>query len=133
MKILLDTNAYSAAVRGDKRVIRRIRDAETIYLSMVVIGELLAGFRHGRREAMNRERLSFFLEDPDVKPLPILYETAEHFAGIWSELRSKGRPIPTNDMWIAAHARQVGAELLTFDRHFGEVGGLLWSHLGSEG
>lgn len=125
MKVLLDSNAYTALCRGDERVAERIRDAETVYLSMVVIGELLAGFRHGTREAENRERLSEFLADPAFEELPVSRETTEHFAAIWSELRAKGCPIPTNDIWIASHARQTGGELITFDRHFREVSGLL--------
>lgn len=124
VRILLDTNAYSALRRGDERIADSVRGAETVYFSMVVVAELLAGFRHGRRPAENRAKLAEFLADPAAEELPVTRETAEHFAAIWAELRSKGRPIPTNDIWIASHARQTGAELVTFDGHFREVAGL---------
>lgn len=124
MKIALDTNAYSALCRGDERVAGPLRSSEAVYLPMVVIGELLAGFSGGNREIENRDRLGQFLADPNIEPLAVTRQTAEHFAGIWNELKIKGRPIPTNDMWIAAHIRQVGAELITFDKHFREISGL---------
>jgi tRNA(fMet)-specific endonuclease VapC len=53
--------------------------------------------------------------------------TADRFARIAAALRVKGRPIPTNDIWVAAHAMETGAELLSFDSHFAEVEGLAWT------
>ena len=53
--------------------------------------------------------------------------TADRFGRIAAALREKGRPIPTNDVWIAAHAMESGAELITYDRHFGFIDGLVWT------
>jgi predicted nucleic acid-binding protein len=126
MTILLDTNAYTALLQGHCEVASRVRSASRVLFSMVVIGELLAGFRHGSRRQENLRMLDEFLHNPRFETVPVTRASAERFALIWRELRRKGRPIPTNDIWIAAHAMETGAELISFDRHFGEVSGLLW-------
>ncbi len=63
---------------------------------------------------------------PHFDTVPVTWASAERFALIWSELRAKGKPVPTNDIWIAGHAMEAGAELVSFDLHFGEIAGLLW-------
>ncbi len=125
---LLDTNAYVAMAKGDARVAGLIREAEEVVLSMVVVGELLYGFRHGSRRARNVELLDDFLAQPVVAVKDVTRATAEWFAEISTGLRRKGHPIPTNDVWIAAHAFETGSELITFDRHFSQVPGLLLRH-----
>ncbi len=125
MKRLLDTNAYVAMSRGEPGVVRLIREAEEIVISMVVVGELLYGFRHGSRQARNVAELDDFLAQPVVSLWPVSRSTAEWFAQISTALRKAGTPIPTNDAWIAAHAFETGSELVTFDRHFEKVAGLL--------
>ncbi len=57
--------------------------------------------------------------------------TADRFGRISAALRRKGRSIPTNDVWIAAHTLESGAELLSFDDHFAAIDGLVWTHLGA--
>ncbi len=56
--------------------------------------------------------------------------TADRFGRIAAALRTKDRPIPTNDIWIAAHTMESGADLLSYDRHFSAVDGLAWVPLG---
>ena len=56
--------------------------------------------------------------------LPITAQTADSYALVYSNLRRTGRPIPTNDLWIAASALEHGAALLTRDSHFGAIDGL---------
>ncbi len=126
MKILLDTNAYSAFLRGHADVVRRVRGAEHVLLSVVVAGELLFGFRNGSRYEINRRELEEFLANPFVSLLKVGLVTADRFGRIAAALKRKGRPLPTNDIWIAAQAMESGAELLSFDRHFAEVDGLAW-------
>jgi tRNA(fMet)-specific endonuclease VapC len=126
MKLLLDTNAYSALFRGHAGVVRQVRDAEQVLLSVVVAGELLFGFRNGSRYEMNRRELDEFLANPYVALLPVGLVTADRFGRIASVLKRKGKPLPTNDVWIAAQAMESGAELLSFDRHFADVDGLAW-------
>jgi tRNA(fMet)-specific endonuclease VapC len=79
----------------------------------------------GQRPEANRKYLSSFLSSARVSLLELGSETAEHYADIWVALRRKGEPIPANDMWIAASAREHGLALFTRDSHFQEVEGLL--------
>jgi predicted nucleic acid-binding protein len=122
--VVLDTNAYVAFKRGDDDVLAVLRRAERLWLPVVVLGELLAGFAAGNREAANREALAAFLESPRVATLPVTDLTADHYALIFADLRRKGRPIPSNDLWIAASTLEQGAALLTLDAHFAAVDGL---------
>jgi predicted nucleic acid-binding protein len=124
VKILLDTNAYSALKRGNPEVADRVRRAEEVILSVVVAGELLLGFRLGTRFRKNVAELEAFLDNPYVTLLPVTLTSADRFARIAAALRAKGRPIPTNDVWIAAHAMETGADLVSSDEHFGALDGL---------
>ena len=126
MRILLDTNAYSALMRGHEEVAERVRRAERVVLSAVVAGELLLGFRLGTRLKKNTAELAAFLDNPYVSLVPVTPTTADRFARIAAALRARGRSIPTNDIWIAAHAMETGAELLSFDAHFEAIDGLAW-------
>jgi tRNA(fMet)-specific endonuclease VapC len=130
MRILLDTNAYSALMRGVAEVADRVRRAERVLLSPIVIGELLYGFRNGSHNAENTRQLDEFLENPFVELMTVTRATADRFAGIALGLKRKGRPLPVNDVWIAAQALETGADLLSSDGHFGEVEGLSWLRFG---
>lgn len=132
MKILLDTNAYGALMRGQADVADRVRRAEAIMLSTVVAGEILFGFRAGRRFDENMRRFQMFLDNPYVVVLDVTLVTADRFGRIAASLRAKGRPIPTNDIWIAAHTMESGAELLSADDHFDAVDGLVWTKVSVE-
>ncbi|GAB4249696.1 MAG: type II toxin-antitoxin system VapC family toxin [Thermoleophilia bacterium] len=124
MNILLDTNAYVAFKGGDPAVLEVIRLADEVHVRTVVLGELLAGFALGTREAANRCELSAFLDSPRVTVLSVNEETASFYAAIFGRLRAKARPIPTNDLWLAATALQHGCPLATYDAHFEAVDGL---------
>ena len=126
MRILLDTNAYSALKRGHEEVADRVRRAEEVMLSVVVVGELLLGFRLGTRFRKNVTELEAFLDNPYVSLLPVTLTSADRFARIMVTLRAKGRLIPTNDVWIAAHAMETGSELVSSDEHFEAIDGLAW-------
>lgn len=101
-----------------------LRHASTISLNTIVLGELLAGFRGGQREAINRRELDLFLDAPRVSLLSVDEETADFFALIFNQLKTQGTPIPTNDIWIAASAMRHGLSLATFDNHFSKIAGL---------
>lgn len=116
--ILLDTSAYSAFKRGHGEVVEHIRAAGGILLPAVVIGELLAGFGLGTRAARNRAELDAFCASPRVRVVDLSWATAERYATIYSHLRAAGKPVPTNDLWIAATAMEQGAAVITADRHF---------------
>lgn len=122
--ILIDTNAYTAFMLGDAAVVEVVAHAERICLNSIVLGELLGGFAAGTREAKNRTELARFLNSPRVEVVPVTAQTADSYALVYSSLRRKGQPIPTNDLWIAASALEHGAALLTRDTHFGQIDGL---------
>ena len=128
MRILLDTNAYSDLARGNSAIADRVRQAEGVLLSSVVAGELLGGFRRGTRFRENFADLQRFLAQPRVQLVPVTLTTADRYGRIYAALRRRGKPIPTNDMWIAAHALETGAELLSSDPHFQHVEGLAWTN-----
>jgi predicted nucleic acid-binding protein len=89
-----------------------------------VLGELLSGFAVGTRDTQNRQELEQFLASERVRQLVIDAETAAQYAGVYRELRRRGRPMPTNAMWIAASALQHGFAVCSDDGHFHEVSGL---------
>jgi tRNA(fMet)-specific endonuclease VapC len=126
VNVALDTNAYTAWKAGHAGVTAHLRRAERVLLSSVVAGELLFGFRQGTRYERNRRELDEFLRSPYVALLKVGLVTADRFGRIATALRRKGRPIPTNDVWIAAHAMETGADLLSLDGHFAEIDGLAW-------
>ncbi len=122
--ILVDTNAYTAFMLGDAAVVDVLAHAERILLNSVVLGELLGGFAAGSREPKNRAELARFLDSPRVEVVPVTAQTADGYALVYSGLRRKGQPIPTNDLWIAASTLEHGAALLTRDAHFLQIDGL---------
>ena len=122
--IALDTNAYVGFKRGESTCVEVIQRADQLLISSTVVGELLAGFACGSQEARNREELSRFLDASRVELCPVSLATADAYALIYRDLRRKGRPIPTNDIWIAASALERGALLLSYERHLEQVDGL---------
>jgi tRNA(fMet)-specific endonuclease VapC len=123
-QILIDTNIYVAFKRNDQTVVNLLRQAASIAMNTVVLGELLAGFRGGRRDAENRRELDLFLDTPRVAMLPVDEGTADFFALVFNQLKTNGTPIPTNDIWIAASAMQHGLALASLDNHFRQIAGL---------
>jgi tRNA(fMet)-specific endonuclease VapC len=122
--IALDTNVYSAFLRGMPAAVSALQSAREIHLPLIVLGELLSGFAAGARSAKNREDLARFMASPRVSILLPDERTARHYAEIFAALRAAGTPIPTNDLWIAALARQHRIALLTYDIHFEAIPGL---------
>lgn len=129
MRVLLDSNAYAQLMRGREQVGRIVRGSEEVLLSTVVLGELLYGFRHGSRYERNARQMRAFLDNPYVSVVPVGETTADRYSRIAASLRAKGRPIPTNDVWIAAHVMETGADLVSADRHFEHVDGIAWLRL----
>jgi tRNA(fMet)-specific endonuclease VapC len=120
-RILLDTSAYAAFMRGHSGVKRAVQQADEIYVTPVVLGELRAGFMRGRWRRKNEEELRTFLASPRVSLVPVDEVTSERYAVILNALWRVGTPLPTNDMWIAASAMQHGFSILTTDRHYQQV------------
>ena len=118
----LDTSAYSRFMRGDRRVVEILDQAEWLGVPAVTLGELRTGFLLGGQRERNEAELREFLANPVVHVLPVDDEASRHYAEIVCDLRRAGTPLPTNDVWIGATAARAGALVLTFDGHFGKIG-----------
>ena len=117
-RLLIDTSAYSAYFVGNERVVQEIQSASKLIISPIMLGELQSGFLTGTRYAANQERLRSFLSSPRVEYLTVDKDTSTFYATISAGLKRKGKPIPLNDVWIAASAMQHGLIILTLDSHF---------------
>lgn len=125
MRVALDTNAYAAIVANDTQAQRVIQEADEIYIPLIVLGELRAGFMAGSRTNENEARLTRFLHSPRVQTLVPDAETSHVYARLFAQLRKQGTPIPTNDIWIAALVLQHDLCLLARGRHFDHLPQLL--------
>ena len=132
MRALLDSGAYSGFMRGSHRVREIVQDAEEILMSAVVVGELLYGFRQGQCLDQNLSELRSFLDRPYVSFVPVGPVTADRYSRIMASLRARGQPIPTNDVWIAAHAMETGADLVSADSHFEHIDQVVWVNATSD-
>jgi predicted nucleic acid-binding protein len=124
VKLLLDTNRLSDALAEVEEVLDVLETAEAVHVPVVTLGEIRAGFKQGRRALDNEKRLSWFLSQDGVSALGVEPAVSHRYAEIYSALRAKGTPIPTNDLWIAAIAVEHGLVLYTRDAHFKMVPGL---------
>lgn len=126
-KIILDTNAYSSFLAGDKEVLDILAKSKITYMSIFVLGELYAGFKGGTKELRNSKMLADFLHKPTVATIDATQETSEIFGTIKNFLKKAGTPLPINDIWIASHAVETGAVIVTYDKHFKKIAGLrIW-------
>ncbi len=123
MTVVLDTNTYSEWVR-DGRWAELIGRATSVLVPAPVLGELRDGFLKGSRASENERTLMAFLSSDIVKVAHVREETSHVYARFKNDLRRKGKPIPINDIWIAAISYESGGTLLTGDRHFGFIDGL---------
>jgi tRNA(fMet)-specific endonuclease VapC len=124
--VLIDTNIYSLAMKGEVIVVDALRKIDRIGFSVISIGELFSGFKGGSRESRNREELDIFLDSPRVVVHLVDDQTADFYASILNDLKAAGTPIPTNDIWIAATVFQHGYKLFSKDKHFKLIPGLVW-------
>jgi predicted nucleic acid-binding protein len=125
MSFTLDTSAYSAFNRGDKRLRKWFTSDNDIVVPIIVIGELRAGFVAGNKRKENEELLQRFLDSPNVYVQTITDKATVIYSQVYLSLRQKGKPIGTNDIWIAAIALEMGNELLTLDEDFSYIPGLM--------
>ena len=121
-RLILDTNALSAAAEELADVMGILAGVQQLALPVVVIGEFRYGIAQSRHRARYRRWLDGLITDCTV--LDVTEQTTHHYAAINVELRQAGKPIPANDLWIAALCRQHGLPLLSRDRHFDVVSGI---------
>lgn len=121
--MILDTNALSAWVNGQPGIEKPLRSARRLIIPSVVLGEYYFGIRRSRYRVRYEDWLRRFL--PLTEIATVTHATASVYADIRLELRRLGAPIPSNDVWIAALARQHAQSLLSNDSHFDLVGGIV--------
>ena len=125
MTVCLDSSAYIEMFRGNKAVADFIGACDEVIVPAAVVAELVEGFFATPDSADDQIRLNSFLALPNVGFRAADYEVAERFAILSHLLRRRGRPIPVNDIWIAATAFETGPRIVSYDRHFDEIDGLV--------
>lgn len=118
-RLLLDTNIVIAVLNGDETIPPRLDAAEIVGISVTVIGELLYGAKKSHHVQDNINKIKRFVHRCSI--FSVNEDTAEFYSTIKAELTKKGNPIPENDIWIAATARQNNLTLITGDGHFDKV------------
>lgn len=124
MIICLDTNAYGKFVSGNPAVCALLENAEEVVVPSAVVAESYDGFANGSKFQRNVAAFEAFLAQPGIRVLPADKRIAIRWGLMRTALRRKGRPIPVNDIWIAATAFETGATLLSYDHHFDAIEGL---------
>jgi tRNA(fMet)-specific endonuclease VapC len=125
MKICLDTNAYTEFKKGSSALTNLIETADEIFIPIAVLGELFAGFYLGSKTQHNVAELNEFLDLPGITIVEANRDIAHRYGLLVKDLSKKGIPIPTNDVWIAASAFETGSHLVSYDRHFEKIPGLV--------
>ncbi|HEV2206373.1 MAG TPA: type II toxin-antitoxin system VapC family toxin [Candidatus Acidoferrales bacterium] len=121
-EFLIDTNALIKLMARDPSLRWRIGHNFRCFLSFISIGELYAGAHQSSRRASNLGEIQRICQEMPILPWDL--EIADHYGRIHALLRAKGKPIPQNDVWIAATAMRHGLALITLDQHFSFIDGL---------
>jgi len=122
-RFLLDTNVAIALMRGEDAVLEKLDQASEVFIPSIALGELFFGAAKSGRPVENARQVERFAAGRVV--LSCGLEVARHYGRLKQALREKGRPLPENDIWIAAIALCHGLAVATRDRHFREIDDLL--------
>lgn len=125
MRVALDTNRLTDLFQGNAALADQLSFCDEVWIPLVVLGEIKAGFCGGTRLSRNEGLLQKLLAMPTVRVLVPARETAEHYARLFVQLKRAGTPIPDNDLWIAALVLEHNLTLITRDRHFERIPQLL--------
>ena len=125
MRVALDTNRLTDLFQGDSALAERLGACDEVWLPLIVLAEIKAGFYGGSQQHHNELLLRRFLARNTVSILLPSRETAEQYARIFVQLKRAGTPIPDNDLWIAALALEYDLTLITRDQHFEKIPQLL--------
>lgn len=117
--MLLDTNYVIALFAGDQAAVALAGKSQTYFLPAIVLGELCYGAQNSTQVQNNLAKIAELQQATTV--LPCDEHTAETYGKIKHGLRLLGKPIPENDIWIAALARQHELPLATLDKHFAQI------------
>ena len=120
--IVADTNIYIDIMKGEAALAQKLESFTDVYLSPIVLAELYFGAYRSASPQKHLNKISIAIRDS--KLLAINGATSEQFVQIKLALFAKGKPIPENDIWIAASALQYDLPLFSLDKHFDEIEGL---------
>jgi len=118
VRVAIDTNRLSDLFRGDADLAVWLGNCDEIWLPLIVVGEIKAGFLGGSQRTRNENLFNRFLAKPTVGVLLPTRETAEQYARLFVQLKRAGNPIPDNDLWIASLVIEHDLALVTRDAHF---------------
>ena len=121
MRVALDTNRIADQFRGDEGLAELLGTAEEVWIPLMVLGEIKAGFYGGTQHRRNEALLSRLLAKPTVGVLLPKQETAEQYSRLFVQLKRAGTPVPDNDLWIAALVLEHNLCLITRDVHFERI------------
>jgi len=121
VRVALDTNRLTDLFQGDAELADQLGRCDEVWIPLIVLAEIKAGFYGGSQRDRNELLLQSFLNKPTVEILLPARETAEHYARLFLQLKRAGTPIPDNDLWIAALVLEHDLQLITRDHHFNQV------------
>jgi len=121
MRVALDTNRLTDLFQGDAALAEWLGTCEEVWIPLVVLAEIKAGFLGGTKHRRNEALLQALLAKPTVGVLLPARETAEHYARLFVQLKRAGTPVPDNDLWIASLVLEHDLVLITRDRHFESI------------
>lgn len=125
MRVALDTNRLTDLFQGDTALADWLASCDEVWIPLVVLAEIKAGFYGGVQLHRNENLLRRLLVKETVGVLLPNRETAEHYARLFVQLKRAGTPVPDNDLWIAAQMLEHDLILITRDRHFDRIPQLL--------
>lgn len=117
--MLLDTNALSALAARDEELIKILESAPRLCVTIISVGEYVYGLTQSRHQKELAAWLDAFLAR--IELLQISRKTLPHYADIRQQLKEAGTPIPANDCWIAALAKEHRLPVVSRDKHFDAV------------
>ena len=123
---MLDTSIIVDIFIGEQEIIEKTSRLRELYIPSIVLGELYVGVNRAANKTKHLKKLNEFLES--CKIVDVNRETAEYYGSIMADLYKKGKPIPTNDVWIAAVAQQHNCIVVTRDKHFKEIKDIKLKH-----
>jgi tRNA(fMet)-specific endonuclease VapC len=127
VRAALDTNRLTDLLQGDAELAERLGHCEEVWIPLIVLAEIKAGFLGGNQQHKNEILLSEILSKETVGVLLPGRETADHYARLFVQLKRTGAPVPDNDLWIAALTLERDLTLITRDEHFTRIPQLLRS------
>ena len=121
VRVALDTNRLTDLFQGDSQLAGFLESCDEVWIPLIVLAEMKAGFYGGNQQQRNQLLLQALLAKQTVGVLLPNQETAEQYAQLFMQLKRAGTPIPNNDLWIASLVLQHQLTLITRDRHFERV------------